>query len=52
VGVVGQSSQILQRAPWSSNWYGAWCYRVAGERLSSSLAWLEIRAFSLVYVAM
>jgi hypothetical protein len=36
VAVVKQSSQTLQRAPW----YGAWHYHVAGERLSSSLAWL------------
>jgi hypothetical protein len=36
VGVVGQSSQTLQRAPWSSNLYGAWRCRVAGERLSCS----------------
>jgi hypothetical protein len=52
VGVVGQSSQTLKCAAWSSNWYGAWHYHVAGKRLSSSLAWLEIRAFSLVSVMM
>ena len=36
----------------SSNWYGAWHYRVARERLPSSLAWLEIWAFGLVSIAM
>ena len=40
VGVVGQSSQNWQCAPWPSNWYGAWRYCVARERLSS-LAWLR-----------
>ena len=40
VDVVRQSSQDSQCAPRSSNCYGAWRYRVARERLSSSLAWL------------
>jgi len=39
VGAVGQSSQDWQRVPWSPNWYRAWCYHIARERLSSSLTW-------------
>ena len=42
VGVLGQSSQLWQCAPQSWNWYRAWCYHVAREWLSSSLAWLQI----------
>jgi len=41
--VGGKSSQGFHCALWSSNWYGAWCYGVARERLSSFLA---VRAFS------
>jgi len=41
VGVVWQSSQDWQCAPWSSSWHGAWRYPVARERLSSSPAWLS-----------
>ena len=40
VGMIGQFSQDLQCSPQSSNWYGAWCYHVEREKLSSSLAWL------------
>ena len=35
VGVVGQSSQGWQCPPLTSNWYGAWHYHVARERLPS-----------------
>jgi hypothetical protein len=50
VGVVGQSSQTLQRAPWSGEWYRelSSCRRNA---FFSGLT-LENRAFSLVSVAM
>lgn len=37
-GWVGRSSQDWQCAPQSSDWYWAWCYRIARESLSSSLA--------------
>lgn len=41
VDVLGHSSQHWQCTPWSSNWYGAWCYCVARENLSS-LMWLWV----------
>lgn len=41
VDVLGHSSQHWQCTPWASNWYGAWCYCVARENLSS-LMWLWV----------
>ena len=38
VGVVRESSQDWQCAPWSSNWYRAWRYPFARRRLSSSMS--------------
>jgi hypothetical protein len=38
VDVIGQTSQTLQSARWSPNWYGVLRYHVTSERLSVSLA--------------